>query len=100
MAQTFYHVLGNLYNVSLCYKYSYGAHLVSNSYKYNYITHILKDLHWLPVQQRINFKILLFPFKCPGQVPKYLQDVLTWSQPKGLRSDNKLLLVLPKSNLW
>ncbi len=37
-------------------------------------------------------------FKClHDQAPKYLQDLLTWSQPKGLRSDNKLLLVVPKS---
>ncbi len=75
-----------------------APHLVTNSYKYDHITPILKDLHWLPVQQRTNFKILLFTFKClQGQAPKYLQVLLTWSQPKGLRSDNKLLLVVPKS---
>ncbi len=74
------------------------ARLVTNSYKYDLITHILKDLHRLPVQQQINFKILLFTFKClHGQAPKYLQDLLTWSQPKGLLSDNKLLPVVPKS---
>ncbi len=70
----------------------------SNSSKYDHITPILKDLHWLPVQQQINFKILLFTFKClHGQTPKYFQDLLTWSQPKGLMSDNKLLPVVPKS---
>ncbi len=75
-----------------------AARLVTNSYKYDHITHILEDLHWLPVQQWINFKILFFTFKClHGQAPKYLQHLLTWSQSKGLRSDNKLLLVVPKS---
>ncbi len=52
----------------------------------------------MPVQQGINFKIFFFTFKClHGQAPKYLQHLLTWSQPKGLQSDNKLLLVVPKS---
>ncbi len=75
-----------------------AAHLVTTSYKYDHITFILKDLHWQPVQQRINFKMLLFTFKClHGQPPKYRHDFLTWSYPKRLRSDNKLLLVLPKS---
>ncbi len=75
-----------------------AVHLVTNSYKYDHITPIFKDLHWLPVQQRINLKILLFTFKClHGQAPKYLQDLLIWSQPKGLMSDNKHLPVVPKS---
>ncbi len=71
-----------------------AACLVTNSYKYDDITHILKDLHWLTVQQRINSNILLFIFKyLHGQAPKYLQEFLIWYQPKGLRSDNKLLLL-------
>ncbi len=75
-----------------------AAHLVTNLNKYDHITPMLKGLHWLPVQQQINFKILLFKFKClPGQAPKYLQNLLKWSQPKGLRSDNNLLLVVHKS---
>ncbi len=75
-----------------------AARLVTNSYKYDHIAPILKYLHWLPVQQQINFKILLFTFKyLHGQAPKYLQDLLIWFQPKGLRSDNKLLLVVTKS---
>ncbi len=54
-----------------------AARLVTNSYKYDHIAPILKYLHWLPVQQQINFKILLFTFKyLHGQAPKYLQDLL------------------------
>ena len=33
------------------------------------------ELHWLPVEQRINFKILLITYKAlNGQAPTYLSD--------------------------
>ena len=37
----------------------------------------LYNLHWLPVKQRIIFKILLLMYKArSGEVPKYLKDLL------------------------
>ena len=39
---------------------------------------LLRDLHWLPVQQRINFKILLHVYNCVNELgPTYLSDILT-----------------------
>ena len=40
-----------------------AALLVSRTRKHESITHVLADLHWLPVQQRIKYKILLLVFK-------------------------------------
>ena len=38
------------------------------------ISPILQELHWLPVKQRIKFKILLLIFQClSGTAPSYLQ---------------------------
>ena len=37
---------------------------------------MLKDLHWLPVKARIEFKILLIVFNCVhGHGPSYLKDL-------------------------
>ena len=36
-----------------------AARLITHSKKYDHITPILKELHWLPVEERIIFKNLL-----------------------------------------
>ena len=59
--------------------------------------HILKTLHWLPVRQRIVFKILLIVFKAlNGQAPSYILELLTLksnSHSHNLRSSNDTLLL-------
>ena len=37
----------------------------------------LQQLHWLPVQEKIHFRILTYVFKClNSQAPKYLSELL------------------------
>ena len=43
---------------------NYAARLVYKIPKFCHITPYLKDLHWLPVQARIQFKLLTIVFKC------------------------------------
>ena len=54
-------------------------------------------LHWLPVRQRIVFKILLIVFKAlNGQAPSYILELLTLksnSHSHNLRSSNDTLLL-------
>ena len=59
-----------------------------------FITPVLKSLHWLPVNRRIQFKILLITFKClHGSAPNYLIDLIQISKPtRQLRNSSKLLL--------
>ena len=39
-------------------------------------------LHWLPAEQRINFKILLITYKAlNGQAPTYITDLLSYYCP-------------------
>ena len=55
------------------------------------------ELHWLPVELHIQFKILVLAFKCiHGQAPVYLSDLVTVHNPvRSLRSVNRLLLDQP-----
>ena len=75
-----------------------SARLISGTRKFDHITHVLKDLHWLPIKQRIKFKLMLTVFKClNGSAPMYLQKKLNISCNPKLRSSNKKLLIVPKS---
>ena len=76
-----------------------AARLVSLSSRYNHITPVLKTLHWLPIEARIIFKILVICFKClHGEGPEYLSDLLVSYHPtRGLRSSSQCNLVVPRS---
>ena len=54
----------------------------------------------LPVSYRCQFKILLIVFKCIHKLaPTYLCKRLTLKPKRGLRSDNKLVLDIPLTEL-
>ena len=54
-----------------------AARLVTSS-KFDHVTPLLKDLHWLPIAERIKFKILLLTFKGLHDLsPSYIKDLLT-----------------------
>lgn len=54
-----------------------AARLVTGASKFDHITTALRDtLHWLPVEQRITFKIAVLAFDCiHGTCPAYFRDV-------------------------
>jgi len=76
-----------------------AARFLTNTRKYDHITPVLLSLHWLPVQFRIQFKILLFVFcSIHGLAPAYLCNMLTLYKPsRALRSAEQHLLVVPGS---
>ena len=78
-----------------------SAKLIFQAKKHDHVTGLLKELHWLPVQKRIIFKVLLLTFKAlNGQGPIYLQDFLKFHTPsRTLRSSGDLLLQVPKTRL-
>ena len=60
--------------------------------RYDSSTRCLAELHWLPIQQRIEFKIITLVYKLlHGLAPQYLVDLLTRKIPRreGLQSDNR-----------
>ena len=76
-----------------------AARLVRNKHKFEHITPVLKDLHWLKIEQRIEYKTILLTFKARhGLAPQYLKDLLTVYVPKRiLRSSNTNLYKVPRS---
>ena len=64
-------------------------------------TPVLKELHWLPIKQRIVFKILLFTYKAlKALAPQYISDFLVqYKPPRALRSFDKKLLQVPHFKL-
>jgi len=54
-----------------------ATRIVTNRRKYDHITPILQKLHWLPVRQRIHFKMLLITYKSINDmVPEYLCELV------------------------
>lgn len=68
----------------------------------HHITPVLTQLHWLPVNQRINDEILLLTYKAlNGQTPSYIIELLEpyYSPTRNLRSSSKNLLKTPPVKL-
>ena len=77
-----------------------AARLVSHAPRYCHVTPFLRELHWLPVRQRIDYKILLLTFKTiHGKSPVYLQELISVKMPGAyrLRSSSNGLLLEPPS---
>ena len=72
-----------------------AARVIKRTPKRGHMTPVLRDLHWLPRNRRIEFKILLFVFKAlHSEAPPYLCDLLNWYHPnRHLRSANTPSLV-------
>ena len=77
-----------------------AARLVTRTPRSQSISQTLKKLHWLPIEKRIIFKLLLLTYKAQqGLAPSYPTDILTPYQPaRHLRSSNQALLCVPKTS--
>ena len=78
-----------------------GARIILCGRKHDHVTPLLRELHWLPVEQRIIFKILFFTFKALNNLcPSYISDLLeTYKLIRSIRSSSRNLLVIPRSKL-
>ena len=78
-----------------------AARIVSKVPKTAHVTPILKNLHWLPVSKRVEYRILLLTFNILNStVPEYLSSLLYSYKPvRELRSSSQQLLFVPKSKL-
>ena len=75
-----------------------AARVVTLSRKSCHITPILKELHWLPVSQRIAFKLMLIVHKSVNNIaPIYISELLKVYPSRNLRSSNMSLLKEPTS---
>ena len=69
--------------------------------KHDHVTPLLKELHWLPVQFRIRYKLATLAYRhFDGSLPSYLSNSLHIYQPsRPVRSSGEKLLRVPRRNL-
>ena len=75
-----------------------AARIVTKIAPREHITPVFKELHWLPVDRRIEYKILLYAYKAlNGLAPEYLCNMVELYAPdRVLRSASHNLLVVPR----
>ena len=77
-----------------------AARLVFSARKSQHITPLLRELHWLKVRERIQFRLCVLAYCClTGTAPSYLTETLRSTADVGsrrrLRSASKSTLVIP-----
>ena len=84
----------------------HNQHVCCRACLYRYVrpspTRVLhKQLHWLPIQTRIDYKLATLAFRhFDGSLPQYLSSMLDIYQPsRSLRSSNDRLLRVPRWKL-
>ena len=67
-----------------------AARLIYRMRKFDEVTGLLKKLHWLPVSQRIMYKLLITTYRCiHGLAPSYLSlHIVSYVPTRSLRSQN------------
>ena len=77
-----------------------AARLITGTKHNEHIKPALRELHWLPIESRIIFKLLLITFKIiHGLCPAYFSPLLQQYCPqRNLRSSSKLLFTVPIVN--
>jgi len=75
-----------------------ACRIVCRAPKKSEVTDLMKGVHWLPIKQRIIFKILLLTFKALNNLaPEYLRELVTpYCPPRKLRSSELQELRVPK----
>ena len=77
------------------------ARLIMKKRKYDHITPVIYQLHWLPLEFRIQYKLAVLAFRhFEGTLPTYLSATLcTYEPARSLRSSTERLLKSPRVNL-
>ncbi|XP_078139509.1 uncharacterized protein LOC144539314 [Centroberyx gerrardi] len=75
-----------------------AARILTRTRKFDHITPILTSLHWLPIQARSDFKVLLLAYKSlHGLAPSYLSDlIIPYIPSRALRSQDAGYLIVPR----
>jgi len=78
-----------------------SARLLTGTRKKQHVKPVLASLNWLPVQFRIDFKLLIFVYKVLHNLaPPYLEHLLHIHKPsRSLRSANQMIIDIPRTRL-
>jgi hypothetical protein len=78
-----------------------AARLVTGARRRDHITPVLRELHWLPVRRRVDYKLAVLAFKSlQGSTPPYLADdclLVTEAGRRQLRSADVRTCVVPRT---
>jgi len=82
--------------------FSAAARLVFSARKSEHITPLLRELHWLKVPERIQFRLCVLAYRCLiGTAPSYLAETIHSTADVGsrrrLRSASTSMLVIPST---
>lgn len=85
----------------LQYVQNSAARVLTRTASYQHIQGVLYNLHWLPVQYRIDYKTLVLTYKAvQGLAPSYIADLVSIYTPsRSLRSADSLHLNQPSCRL-
>ena len=81
---------------------NHAARIVKKAPKLSSASELLFNLHWLPIKQRVSYKIALTVYKClhVENFPSYLKDLITpYTPSRNLRSGSQYLLEKPFKKL-
>ena len=78
-----------------------AARIISKWRKFGNISPVEKELHWLPMEHKISYKILILRCKAlNGYAPKHLAaSVSKYIPPRRLHSKDQYLLISPRWRL-
>jgi hypothetical protein len=77
---------------NMCARFIYGFK------KHEHVSPILKDLHWLKIEYRVKYKILMLTYKCVNHsAPSYLEESIMHQHKRALRSASQAKLPIPDS---
>ena len=71
-----------------------AARLITGTRRREHISPVLFALHWLPIRQRIKFKLMVLVYRCLHQLPPaYLSDlIIPYTPARSLRSADSNLI--------
>ena len=77
-----------------------AARLILRCHRTTHTAPVLKELHWLPIKDRIIFSVVVNVFKAlHGQSPQYIRNLLCYEEKTRFTSSSgKSLLKIPKWN--
>jgi len=81
-----------------------AVRLVAGSSRRDHVTSLLRHHHWLPVKQRVEYKLCMIVHRCLyGDTPSYLTDLITSlataTVRPGLRSASSISVAVQRSLL-
>jgi len=74
-----------------------AARIITKTQRKDHITPILRELHWLPISQQIQYKLMTTAYKATiGESPEYLSTIVQLHVPnRDLRSAREIILKTP-----